>query len=73
MPTDVVYEIIDGVRRSKASYLAGHTLILAEIDPGGPSRQIQVRIDSLRARFGVIDVSSTSAAKSRWDRHFKQQ
>jgi hypothetical protein len=68
MPSGQLFEIIDGVRRAKACQLAGLTDISAEVIVGGTSRPIQVSLDVLRARFNMIDASSTTSAKSRWDR-----
>ena len=67
MPSGQVYEIIDGVRRAKASQLAGQTEIAAVTIPG-QTIPFQVSLDDLRARFNMIDASSSQAAKGRWDR-----
>jgi hypothetical protein len=68
MPTGTLYEIIDGVRRAKACQLAGLTEISALIIVGGATHPIQISLDALRARFNMIDASSTMSAKTRWNR-----
>jgi hypothetical protein len=59
------YEIMDGVRRSKAAQMAGRTTMPARIDDGtgalGPL--VELSIDNLRSPKDAIDISTTSRFK----------
>lgn len=58
------YEILDGVRRSKAAEIAGLGTIRAEVIGTG-GQTIDLTIDALRSLKSVID-ASTASALSRW-------
>ena len=50
-----VYEILDGVRRSKAALICGHEAITAQENGVGP--EIQVPLDALRSPKDEIDAT----------------
>lgn len=69
MATDE-FEIVDGVRRAKASCNAGRVDIIAqELKDGRLGPPQMVRLDTLRSPHkNSIDVSSTPTARRRWMR-----
>jgi hypothetical protein len=62
------FEILEGVRRSKAAELAGKTSITAEVQVGGRvTETLEVPLESLRSPFkSAIDVSSSPAQMQRF-------
>jgi len=66
---DETFEILDGVRRSKAADLVGNSTVPAEIidSQGRQLGKADLPIDSLRSPKSSIDISTNSAA----DRFFK--
>jgi len=58
------FQILDGVRRSKAAELAGNATIRAEI-LGSGGKVVEIPLDALRSPKGVID-ATTSPGLSRW-------
>src|SRR5438309_1992351 len=68
--TNASYEILNGVRRTKALLVAGHQEALARIDSGGAySPPTMIPIADLRvvSRYKwFIDASSSYAQQKRW-------
>jgi hypothetical protein len=64
-----VYRVMDGVRRSKAAYLSGHTKIQAEVvEPNGQCLgEGAIPVDALRSPKAVIR-RITPADETRWNR-----
>lgn len=62
------FEIVDGVRRSKAAELAGQSSIRAEVHAGGKVVEtLEIPLSQLRSpNKAAIDVSSSQRAMDRW-------
>ena len=71
MPTNTAtYEIVDGVRRTVATYMAGKQVIRAQIldDDGHLGSPISIAIDAIRSGAKMeIDISSAAGA-IRWSK-----
>lgn len=73
-PKPEIFEIEDGVRRTKASQLAGKKTIKADVMVDGRivAKDVEIPIDNLRSPHKTeIDVSSSSANMQRWDRAYQ--